>query len=189
MKNNLLNILLTNKEYLLLYNLIGYLFALLFPYRSLPFTPYFQILRRYLSSILFFYPTPPTFIACVRSSVGCVCTPSACSIHALHDWEGEGNTRLGIKRKTFLQVYTKLFWTTIYYANTRPRTNIQSIYLPYKGLGIWVPHIIQEYDLATAVAVRPLTHPRLWKMGSSILAATSLLKLASTTRVSFPSMP
>ena len=59
MKNNRLNILLTNKEYLLLYNIIGYLFVLLFPYRSLPFTPYFQIIRRYLSSIFFFYPTPP----------------------------------------------------------------------------------------------------------------------------------
>ena len=51
------------------------------------------------------------------------------------------------------------------------------------------PRIICEYNLATAISIRPLIQPRTCKMGSSIFSAMSRIKFSSTTRASFPSMP
>ena len=56
-------------------------------------------------------------------------------------------------------------------------------------MGSWSPQIIRDYDLVTVILIQTLIHPRTGKMGSSIFNAMSLLKFASTTKGSFPSMP
>ena len=56
-------------------------------------------------------------------------------------------------------------------------------------MGIKATWIICDQDPATTIAIQPLTQIRFYKMGSSIFAAISRLKLASTTRASFPIIP
>ena len=57
--------------------------------------------------------------------------------------------------------------------------------------GTWKASFVDhaECDLATVIAIRPLTQPRTCEMGSSIFSAMSRLKVASMTRASFLIMP
>ena len=110
-------------------------------------------------------------------------------VHALLNWEREGNMRPGRKKNIFVRVCEKLFWLTIYCANHRPKSDSQSGSLFCRVLGRRYPHIICEYDLATAILIKPLNQTCTCKMDSSIFAAMSWLELESTTRASFPSMP
>ena len=58
-----------------------------------------------------------------------------------------------------------------------------------RGPGKRAPRIMRECDRATVIAIRSLTQPCTCEMGSSIFPAMSRLKVASSTRASFPSMP
>ena len=75
----------------------------------------------------------------------------------------------------------KIFCHTIYCVNPKPGPNSQSGSMSRKGLGIQDPWIISEYNLATVIAIRPLTQPSTFKMGSSLFSAMSRLNLASKT--------
>ena len=94
----------------------------------------------------------------------------------------------GGRWKSFLRVYTKLFWRAIYCANPRPKNNFRSGTLSPRVLGRLSPRIICEYNIATAIVIQPLIHPHMYKMGSYIFSAMSWLKSKSTTRAFFPSM-
>ena len=58
-----------------------------------------------------------------------------------------------------------------------------------RGIGTQSPRSIQEYALATANAIRPLTQPLTCKMSSSVFAAKSWLKVASMTWASLTIIP
>ena len=128
-------------------------------------------------------------ISRVQSFGVCLLTSSVCIAHMLRDQEREGNGRSDRKQKSFVRVCAKLFWRKIYCANPIPETDSQSVSIYHIGLGRQDPRIICEYDLATAIAIRPLTHTHRWEMGSSIFDAMSWLKFASTTRESFTRIP
>ena len=83
---------------------------------------------------------------------------------------------------------TKLFWSVIYCANPRPEPDTHSGSLSCRGLGIWYPRIIWEYNLAIVIAIWPLTHSCTCEMVSSIFSSINQLKFASTTRAPFPRM-
>ena len=74
-------------------------------------------------------------------------------------------------------------------ANLNPKPDSQSGSQVHKGLGTQDLRRIQDYDLETEVEIWLLTQPLTWEMGSSIFAATSRLKVASTTLASLPSTP
>ena len=170
-------------EAIMVYNIIWSLL-----YSHFLTVPYFlcqitRFLRQYLSSILFFLsltmlePPEAVYVYCLHAA----CTWS--------DQEREENAKLSKKRNNFAWVCVKLFWHMIYFANHRPETDSQSESLSHKGLGRRSPQIIRQYDFATAITIWPLNQPCTCKTGYSIFSSTSWLKFASTTRVSFPSMP
>ena len=66
-----------------------------------------------------------------------------------------------------VSVRAKLFWHTIYCAKPRPDPKSHSGSRSRRGLGRRDPQITREYELVTAIAIRPLTHPHTWEMGSS----------------------
>ena len=105
----------------------------------------------------------------------------------LHKWGG-GRGHTGGK-KLFAHVHEKIFWRSIYCANPRPNSRSHLGYWSLRGFGSRYPWIICEYDLATAISIRPLIQTRTCEMGSSISAAMSWLKFSSTSRASLPSMP
>ena len=100
---------------------------------------------------------------------------------------GGGGGHSGGKKK-FADSRVKLFWRAIYCANPRPNPGSQSGSRSCRGLKSRAPRIMLEYGLAIAIAIRPLIQPRTCEMGSSIFAAMSQLKFASTTRASLLSM-
>ena len=107
---------------------------------------------------------------------------------ALRNQEREGNTRSSNRRKSFVWVYAKWFWCTIYCTNHRTKPDSQSGSLSHRGMVKWAPRIIYEYNLATTVDIWPLIQPRMCDMGSSIFASMSRLKFTSTTMASFTRM-
>ena len=94
-----------------------------------------------------------------------------------------------MKRKKFVRVCAKLLSGAIYCANPRTKKNPQSGSQYCRRLGSQYPRIIRGYDIATLIVILPLSQPRPCKIGSPIFAFTSQLKLTSTTRASFISMP
>ena len=102
---------------------------------------------------------------------------------------GEWDLRSEKKRNKFARVGTNIFWHTIYFYN--PKTNPDSQYesLPHKGLGRWAPWIIEEYNLANAIGIWPLTHPCTCKLGSYIFTAMKRLTFVCRTWDSLPSIP
>ena len=58
---------------------------------------------------------------CPCSSLRGMSLSSICVLRALCDWERGGGTRLGRKQKNFARVCTKLFWSTVYWANPIPK--------------------------------------------------------------------
>ena len=99
-------------------------------------------------------------------------------LRALCYWKREGNTRLGRKRKSFVRLCVKLFWSMIYCANTILKPDSRFGSLSHRKLGRGSPLIIHQYYLMTAIAIQPITQPCTCKMGSSIFSAVSRLKLA-----------
>ena len=93
------------------------------------------------------------------------------------------------KRKSFVWVCVKLFWHEIYCTNPRPKPDSYSGSLSRRGLGKRAPRIICEYDIATAISIRPLTQTRTWEMVSSIFSAMSQIKSPSTAMTSFSRIP
>ena len=86
------------------------------------------------------------------------------------DQEREVNTRSGRKQNSLVRVCAKLFWSTIYCANPRPKPESQSGSLYRIGLVRWSPQIIRKYNLAPMFEIRPSNQPRTCKMGYSIFA-------------------
>ena len=82
--------------------------------------------------------------------------------------EGGGMWGLEIKRNNFAWVGMEIFWHAIYFANPNTEPESQYLSLSCKGFGRRDLHIIQEYDLATAIEIRPLTQTHTCEMGSSI---------------------
>ena len=93
------------------------------------------------------------------------------------------------KRKSFVWVCVKLFCHEIYCTNPRPKPDSYSGSLSRRGLGKRAPRIICEYDIATAISIRPLTQTRTWEMVSSIFSAMSQIKSPSTAMTSFSRIP
>ena len=110
-------------------------------------------------------------------------------MHALSYQEREEILRLVIKRNSFVWMCAKLFWRYIYCANPRRDLDSQSSSLSWRGFRRKDTWIICDYNLATAIAIRLLTHPHTCEMISSIFSTISRLKFASMTRASFPSIP
>ena len=122
---------------------------------------------------------PPEYVSVRRPRVA----------HKFHNEEREGNARLDRKWNIFARACKKLLWRTIHCANTIYLPDFQSGSLSCRGLwrqDIW---IIQEYNLAITIKIRPLTQPHTCKMGSSLFASMSQLKLASMTKAFFKIMP
>ena len=65
-------------------------------------------------------------------------------------------------------VHAKLSWRAICCTNLRPNPEAQSGSWYFRGLGRRDPWIMQEYDLATAISMWLMNHPRMREMGSSI---------------------
>ena len=141
-------------------------FVLPFPYRSLIFTPNYQLFMPLSFFRIFFKP----IISHVRASGGCLCPLSVCSMRAFHDKYREGNVRLGNKQKIFARVCAKLLWRVIYCTNNIPKPDPQSGSMFCRRLGRKSPWIIKEKNLATKIEIRLLIHPHMWEMGSSILS-------------------
>ena len=140
------------------------------------FTSISQLLCRYNFSVF----VPPYTISVRHRWVERMCSAIK---------EGGRMWGWAIKRNNFAWVGPKIFWRVIYFANRNPETDSHYVSLSQKILGKWYPWIIREYYLATAIVIRPLTHPRTCKMGSSIFAAMSQLKFASMNWYSLPKIP
>ena len=85
-------------------------------------------------------------------------------------------------RKTVLAQY-------IYWNNTNPEPNSHYGSRVPKGFGTKATCSTWEYNLVTIIEIYPLTQPLMYKMGSSIFAAKSQLKAASTTWSSLTIIP
>ena len=59
----------------------------------------------------------------------------------------------------------------------------------HNGLGNRAPWNTLEYDLMTAISIRPLTQPMMCETGLPIFAAMVQLKVASNTSASLPIIP
>ena len=83
----------------------------------------------------------------------------------------------------------EIFARNVYCA--KPNTNTDAHYgsRSRKGFGAQATRSTLEYDLMTAIIIRPLTHPVTCKMSSSSFAAMSQLKVASTTWASLSIIP
>ena len=154
---------------------------LFYPDKNLLLTPNSQILWRHLSSISFFCSRPCLILKSLPLSIVRV-------KRALRYQERGGDARPGRTLKSFVRVYAKLFLLAIYCTNTRPKPKYQYSYLSCREFIRRALQIIREYDLATMIAIQPLTQPHTFEMGSSIFATMNWLKFVSTTRASFPSM-
>ena len=86
-------------------------------------------------------------------------------------------------------VRTKLLWRTIYCAKQGPDTGYQSGSQSHRWPGRRGPRIMWYQDLKTMIRDQMLTQPHTFEMGSSSVSSMSFLKVVSTTRDSFPSMP
>ena len=90
--------------------------------------------------------------------------------------------------KNWAVVCSKLSWRTNYWAKTSPNTKSQSESWYCRGLVRRSLQIMWEYNLASVIAIRPLTHPHTSEMVSSGFSNISWLKLLSMTRASFRSI-
>ena len=77
----------------------------------------------------------------------------------------------------------------IYCTKHNPNPDSQFGSLVCKRLGTWAPHSTYKYYLTTVIAIQLLTQPLMCEMDSSILVATSWLKVVSTTWASLPIIP
>ena len=77
----------------------------------------------------------------------------------------------------------------VYCAKSNPEPASQSGSRVHKGLETRALCSIWECTLVTAIAIWTLTQPLTCKIGSSIFAAMSRLKVASTTCASLPIIP
>ena len=77
----------------------------------------------------------------------------------------------------------------IYCSKPNPKPNAHSDYWFRSGLEARAPRINLEYDLVTAISIRPLTQSVTCKIGSSSFTSMIRIKLASTTSASFPVIP
>ena len=102
--------------------------------------------------------------------------------------EGVGRVFVG-DGNICVSVRVELFWQWICCSNTRPDFDSQSGFCSCRVLGSISPRILWEYNLATIIAIRPLTHSRKFEMASSIFFAIIWLKSESTNKTSFPIMP
>ena len=128
-------------------------------------------------SCFFYFPV----ISRIRASGVGFRMSYAWSARALRNQEREGNARSGGIRKIFVQVCMKLFWREIYCANNRPKPDPQSLSLSHRGLGIWAPWIIHEYDLATANMILLLIQTCRCKMDYYIFSAMASFPRMSST--------
>ena len=110
------------------------------------------------------------------------------SIRVVRKWGGGGGRGHTGGIKSFTDMSAELFWRVIYCDKPWPDDGSQSGSRSHRGLSSQCLHIIWEYDLATAIAIRPLIQPRTCEIGLSIFAAISWIKFACTTRASFPSI-
>ena len=85
-------------------------------------------------------------------------------------------------KKLFADSRAELFWHAIYCANLMPDASSQSGSWSLRGMMIWAPRIMCEYDLETAIAIRPLIQILTCEIGSSIFAAMSRIKISIMTR-------
>ena len=172
------------KEALLDYMLCGYRLQFHFPSQSLLFTPnpslYMPMSPCSLPHCHLF--TPILSYGFVPLSV----VPS-------FQWGGVGGGGLegGVDLNGWVcaGVCDAILEQNIYCAKPNPETDTHSGSQVCKGLGAWSPQSNLDCDLATAIAIRPLTQLVACKMGSSILAAMSWLKVASTTSASLLTIP
>ena len=130
---------------------------------------------------LFFGYIPVCAILSGYRAGGLCCACKACCANLLWgvDLNGWGCTG----------VHGMILARYIYCSNYNHKTNPQSRSWVCKVLGTQSMQITLEYDLVTAISIRPLTQPLMCEMGSSIFAATSWLKVASTTWTSLTIIP
>ena len=76
--------------------------------------------------------------------------------HVLHKQGGGGHTG---GKKYYPGVHMKLLWYVIYCTKPMPDIGTCSRSRFRGGLGRKYPRIMQEYDLATVIEIRPLIHP------------------------------
>ena len=86
-------------------------------------------------------------------------------------------------------VHKKISAQDIYCANSNTKPDSQSSYWAHKVVGNRAPLSIREYNLMTAISIRPLTQPLTCEMGSSIFAPMSWPKVESKTWAYLPIIP
>ena len=102
----------------------------------------------------------------------------------------KGGGQVTLAERTIARVCANCFSGAEFIApKPRPNTVSQFGSRYRRGLGRRALKIMGEYDPVTAIAIRPLTQPRMCGMGSSVFSAMSWLKVVSMTRESFLSMP
>ena len=79
-------------------------------------------------------------------------------------------------------VCAELLWLTIYCSKTSTNTGYQSGSWSLRGLWRQDLRIMKEYDLTTAIAIRPLTQLRTCEMGSLSFSVMSRLKVVNMMR-------
>ena len=115
---------------------------------------------------------PPCFVMC-----------------AVQNWGGGGGVEYHRWRRSVLGFTCKINLSHDLMCQPKMQCQENPRFLFRVVLDIWYLQIIHEYDLTTVILIQPFTHPRMCEMGLSIFSAMSLLKFASTTRVSLPKMP
>ena len=96
--------------------------------------------------------------------------PMAVRVQCLYKGGRRGHVGGG---KKCASVRVKLFWHAIYCAKPRPNIKSQSGSQSRRGMWGRAPQIMREYNLVTAILIRPLTQPHTCEMGSSIFSAMS----------------
>ena len=117
----------------------------------------------------------------VRPSWGGCCVCKACFSKLVGGVDLNGWGCAGVRRNILAQ--------ETYCAKRNPEPDSQSGSRVCKGIGNQAPQSIQEYDLETTIEIHLLTQLLTYEMVYSVFAATSRLKVASTTWASLTITP
>ena len=131
----------------------------------------------YRPTYLISKPIPPSVFHCAGNA--CVWVSKDCLYlwpwiaHTQCSNDGGGGRVHAGGKTSYEGMHTELFWRTIYFSKPRPDPGSYPRFRSRRGLGRQAPQIIREYNLAIAIAIWSLIHPRTCEMGSSIFSTTS----------------
>ena len=127
--------------------------------------------------------TPISFLSSIVGFL-CLCTWRAHARYTNGRGQGRGAQIGG--EFFFASVRAGLFQRAIYCDKLRPDVRYQSKSWSRRGQGSRSMWIINQYDLATEIAIHSLVHQHTCRMGSSIFAAMSRLNFAKNNQGLLP---